>query len=86
MNWCSMHTPMDRTHSLTHLHQHSYIHVVRSICPYDFEQVNIDEPKSVCVTASDIRMHHVLIILTLNFIRSNILIVKGKKRIIFRIR
>ena len=28
-NWCNMHR--DSTHSLTHLHQHNYNHVVRSI-------------------------------------------------------
>ena len=29
-NWCHTHTHIDCTHSLTHLHQHSYNHVVRS--------------------------------------------------------
>ena len=29
-NWRNTHTHMDRTHSLTHLHQHSYNNVVRS--------------------------------------------------------
>ena len=30
--WCrNTHTHVDRTHSLTHLHQHSYDHVVRSV-------------------------------------------------------
>ena len=29
-NWRNTHTHMDRTHSLTHLHQHSYNQVVRS--------------------------------------------------------
>ena len=29
-NWHNMHTHMDRTHSLTHLHRHSYNHDVRS--------------------------------------------------------
>ena len=28
-NGCNTHTHVDRTHSLTHLHQHSYNHVVR---------------------------------------------------------
>ena len=27
-NWRNMHTHLDRTHSLAHLHQHSYNHVV----------------------------------------------------------
>ena len=30
VNWCNMHTHVDRMHSLTHLHQHSYNYVVRS--------------------------------------------------------
>ena len=30
MNWRNTHTYMDHTHSLMHLHQHSYNHVVRS--------------------------------------------------------
>ena len=30
VNWHNTHTHVDRTHSLTHLHQHSYIHMVRS--------------------------------------------------------
>ena len=30
MNWHNTHTHVDRTHSLTHLHQHRYNHVVRS--------------------------------------------------------
>ena len=29
-NWRNTHTLVDRTHSLTHLHQHSYSHFVRS--------------------------------------------------------
>ena len=29
-NWRNTHTHIDGTHSLTHLHQHSYNHVVRS--------------------------------------------------------
>ena len=29
-NWCNTHTHVDRMHSLTHLHQHSYNHLVRS--------------------------------------------------------
>ena len=29
-NWCNTHNHVDRTHSLTHLHQHSYKHFVRS--------------------------------------------------------
>ena len=29
-NWSNTHTDMDRTHSLKHLRQHSYNHVVRS--------------------------------------------------------
>ena len=29
-NWHNMHTHVDRTHPLTHLHQYSYIHAVRS--------------------------------------------------------
>ena len=29
-NWRNTHIHMDRTHSLTHLNQHSYSHVVRS--------------------------------------------------------
>ena len=29
-NWCNTHTRMDRTHSLTHLHQHSSNHIVQS--------------------------------------------------------
>ena len=29
-NWRNTHTHMGRTHSLTHFHQHSYNHVVRS--------------------------------------------------------
>ena len=29
-NWCNTHTHVDRMHSLTYLHQHSYNHVVRS--------------------------------------------------------
>ena len=29
-NWRNTHTHMDYTHSLTHLHQHSYNHVVQS--------------------------------------------------------
>ena len=29
-SWRNMHTQVDRTHSLTDLHQHSYNHVVRS--------------------------------------------------------
>ena len=29
-NWCNTHTQVDRTLSLTRLHQHSYDHVVRS--------------------------------------------------------
>ena len=29
-NWRNPHTHVDRTHSLTHLHRHSYNHVVRS--------------------------------------------------------
>ena len=29
-NWRNMHTHLDRSHSLTHLHQHSSNHVVRS--------------------------------------------------------
>ena len=29
-NWRNTHTHMDRTHSLTNFHQHSYSHVVRS--------------------------------------------------------
>ena len=29
-NWCSTHTNVDHSHSLTHLRQHSYNHVVRS--------------------------------------------------------
>ena len=36
-NWRSTHTHVDRTHSLTHLHQHSYNnHVVRSAFVIDF--------------------------------------------------
>ena len=31
-NWCNAHTHVERTHSLTHLHQHSNNHVVRSTC------------------------------------------------------
>ena len=27
-NWHNTHSHVDRTHSLTHLHQHSYNHVV----------------------------------------------------------
>ena len=30
VNWRNTHTHVDRTHSLTHLHQHSYNHAVRS--------------------------------------------------------
>ena len=30
VNWCNMHTHVDRTHSLTHLDQYSYNHIVRS--------------------------------------------------------
>ena len=29
-NWHNMHTHVDRTHSLTHLHQHSYNQIVRN--------------------------------------------------------
>ena len=29
-NWRNMHTQVDRTHSLAHLYQHSYNHVVQS--------------------------------------------------------
>ena len=29
-NWCNTHTHVDHTHSLTHLHQHSYNDVVQS--------------------------------------------------------
>ena len=29
-NWRNTHTHVNRTHSLTHLHQYSYKHVVRS--------------------------------------------------------
>ena len=29
-NWRNTHIHVDRTHSLTHLHKHSYNHVVRS--------------------------------------------------------
>ena len=29
-NWRNMHTPVYRTHSLTNLHQRSYIHFVQS--------------------------------------------------------
>ena len=29
-NWRNTHTQVDCTHSLTHLHQHNYNHVVRS--------------------------------------------------------
>ena len=29
-NWRNTHTKLDCTHTLTHLHQHSYIHFVRS--------------------------------------------------------
>ena len=28
-NWRNTHTHVDRTHSLTHLHHHSYNHIVR---------------------------------------------------------
>ena len=30
VNWRNTHTQVDRTHSLTHLHQNSYNHFVRS--------------------------------------------------------
>ena len=30
-NWRNMHTHVDRKHSLTHLHQHSFNHIVRSV-------------------------------------------------------
>ena len=30
VNWRNMHIHVDRMHSLTHLHQHSYNHFVRS--------------------------------------------------------
>ena len=30
VNWRNTHTQVDRTHSLTHLHQRSYKHYVRS--------------------------------------------------------
>ena len=30
-NWLITHTHVDCTHSLTHLHQHRYNHVVRSV-------------------------------------------------------
>ena len=30
VNWYSTHTHVDRTPSLTHVHQHSYTHIVRS--------------------------------------------------------
>ena len=33
-NWRNTHTHMDGTHSLTHLHQHCYNHVVRSASSY----------------------------------------------------
>ena len=29
-NWCNTHTHVDRMHSLTHIHQHSYNHFVRN--------------------------------------------------------
>ena len=28
LNWCNTHTHVGRTHSLTHLHQHSYNHIM----------------------------------------------------------
>ena len=29
VNWRNMHSHVDHTHSLTHLHQHSYKHIVQ---------------------------------------------------------
>ena len=52
VNWRNTHTHMDRTHSFTHVHQHSYSHVVRSASSVSLDEADgtvLDTLKAVTV-------------------------------------